>query len=258
MPVLSFEQAFDDGGILAMRTCSVAGCERDHYARGLCGMHYKRVLRHGDPMPEVPARGEAPPVSCAVPSCDHPAEARGWCHGHYLRWIRTGDVHPQRPLIRRTQPETCTVDGCDRRCHSRGLCKAHHKRLTTTGSIRADEPIRTVTGDGCISHGYRQVSVPPAERWLMSGRNYVLEHRLIMARVLGRPLTDDEVVHHRNGDTLDNRLDNLELWSTMQPRGQRWQEKVEFAVDLLRRYAPHLLALDMSEASACRSKRHTE
>lgn len=182
-----------------MRTCSVAGCERDHYARGLCGMHYKRVLRHGDPMPEVPARGEAPPVSCAVPSCDHPAEARGWCHGHYLRWIRTGDVHPQRPLMRRTQPETCTVDGCDRRCHSRGLCKAHHKRLTTTGSIRADEPIRSVTGDGCISHGYRKVAVPPGERGLTHGESQVLEHRLVMSRHLGRPLADDEVVHHRNG-----------------------------------------------------------
>lgn len=224
-----------------MRTCSVAGCERDHYARELCGMHYKRVLRHGDPMPEVPARGEAPPVSCAVPSCDHPAEAGGWCHGHYLRWIRTGDVHPQRPLMRRTQPETCTVDGCDRRCHSRGLCKAHHKRLTTTGSIRADEPIRTVTGDGCISHGYRKVAAPPGERDLTHGESQVLEHRLVMARHLGRPLADDEVVHHRNGVRTDNRIENLELWSTAHPKGQQVDDKIAFAIAMLVRYRPTLL-----------------
>jgi hypothetical protein len=229
------------------RTCTVDTCERAHYARGLCGMHYKRILRHGDHMADVPALGTQPPTTCAVPTCDHPVEARGWCHGHYLRWHRTGDVQPDKPLTRRTQPETCTVDGCGRRCHSRSLCKAHHKRLKATGSIQADVPIRTVSGEGCISHGYRQVTVPPDERWLTNGRTYVLEHRLVMARTLDRPLTDDEVVHHRNGNTLDNDPENLELWSTMQPKGQRWQDKVTWALQLLRRYAPELLAVRVSD-----------
>ena len=59
---------------------------------------------------------------------------------------------------------------------------------------QADLPIREVSGDGCISHGYRQVPVPPDERSLTRDRTYVLEHRLVMARTLGRPLEDDEVV----------------------------------------------------------------
>ena len=105
------------------------------------------------------------------------------------------------------------MDGCDRRCHSRGLCRAHHKRLMATGSVHADEPIRAVTGDDCISHGYRQVSVPPTERCLTHGRSYVLEtppgHG--SNAETSRPLTDDEVVHHRNGNTLDNSPENLEL-----------------------------------------------
>ena len=72
-----------------------------------------------------------------------------------------------------------------------------------------------------------------------------------MAKLLGRPLREDESVHHINGDRLDNRTDgplvnfrsgNLELWSRWQPRGQRVDDKVEYAIELLERYLPEALA----------------
>lgn len=51
---------------------------------------------------------------------------------------------------------------------------------------------------------------------------YVLEHRLVMEQHLGRLLLDTEVVHHRNCNTQDNRIENLEVLD-----GQATHMKVE-------------------------------
>lgn len=218
-------------------TCQAAVCDRPIYARGHCGRHYKQLLRHGLVQPD-PA-----PAACDVDSCERRAVTRGWCHGHYLRWSRTGDVRSDVPLARPVR-DTCSVDGCERGATKSGLCRSHYERLRKHGDPMAGKPFRTVTGGGSVSHGYWWMPVPADKRHLVpDGRTQEFEHRLVMADVLGRPLLSTETVHHLNGDRLDNRPENLELWNSAQPKGQRVADKLAWAYTLLRLYDP-----DVSEA----------
>jgi len=46
----------------------------------------------------------------------------------------------------------------------------------------------------------------------MANKNgVILEHRLIMSNYLGRMLNSEDVIHHKNGNRTDNRIENLLL-----------------------------------------------
>lgn len=216
-------------------TCSVEGCLRLAAVRGWCKGHYQRWRLTGEAGP-AGFRVVVPGALCSVGGCGGRALARGLCHAHYERARRYGDPRAEG-VGRGKRPKLydgpCTVDGCERPALQRRLCALHYNRLQRTGEVGPAKPLRGRKHERkpyIDTHGYRCVPNPDRDT------GHVLEHRLVMACHLGRPLTDDELVHHRNGHRSDNRIANLELCVNFQPPSQRVVDLVAWAKVILARY----------------------
>lgn len=122
----------------------------------------------------------------------------------------------------------CQVDGCRDLVDNCGYCCKHYNRWRAHGGPLRGGPSRAPAGAGTTDqYGYRWISVSGVK---------VMEHRHVMAQQMGRQLAPGENVHHRNGDRADNRRENLELWTTSQPSGQRVSDRLESALALVEQY----------------------
>jgi len=77
------------------KVCSVIGCEKKIRCRGMCGMHYRRWLSHGNPgkpnrLKKYYERKKDRKI-CIVAGCEREGARRGMCDMHYFRWRKYGD-----------------------------------------------------------------------------------------------------------------------------------------------------------------------
>lgn len=217
---------------MATATCSVESCVKGAIARGWCGAHYRRWHKYGHPeglATRKPTGVEGPPKKCTC--CERTLPRSEFPYG----WAPCRDCRNERNF---THGKTCSVCGCRiANSTTSGMCRVHFNvaRREPKGA-----PKRLVVAGGYIAL---------TEHWghpNARSRGHVLEHVKVMADMLGRPLAPGENVHHINGVRDDNRPENLELWSTKQPQGQRVVDKVAWAKEILEQYEPEALAERMS------------
>lgn len=223
------------------KICVVDGCGRgDVVGRGMCNMHYHRARRHNwdAGAPQNFRAGEMLTFKCE--HCGQNYEMRKSryrvalqffggrkycgrkCMGEAVTASRVvptfscghcGKVQAYPQHKNRPGHYVYKQKYCNRECSSQGRKHSYHL------------PMRMKS-----RHGYI---------WVFTGGKggkYIPEHRLVMEKVVGRPLFSHETVHHKNGQRDDNRPQNLELWSSRHGKGQRVSDKVEFCADFLREY----------------------
>lgn len=106
----------------------------------------------------------------------------------------------------------------------------HRSILQCPSCSKAGRPISKLRNGGRISggkSGYQRLhlrAIPEEDHWLVENENlwqgrYVLEHRYVLAKKIGRPLMAHESPHHKDGNPRNNKPANLELRRLKHGRG---------------------------------------
>lgn len=169
--------------------------------------------------------------TCSFKSCRRKVYAVSLCDTHY-RQQRSG-----KPLTEIIQYDYenpyCYFEGCTNKRSSRGLCGSHTYQLKKGIELH---PLNYNTPGEWREWYQHEDGYIKRTRCLNTIKETQVQHRVVMEDHIGRKLRPEETVHHLNGVRNDNRIENLELWSSSHPKGQRVEDKVAWAKEMLALY----------------------
>ena len=129
-------------------------------------------------------------------------------------------------FINKYRAEKGKGEFCSKKCYDSYQRKyPHTKKLT---GVYGKKHPRWKGGKYISKFGYVYIYKP---EYATNPRGYIKEHRYLVEQKIGRRLREDEVIHHVNGDKLDNRLENLEIINPAEHfkkyHGKDWKKRVD-------------------------------
>lgn len=184
------------------------------------------------------------------------ADKIGFAGTQYLTWLSCKKCKRER-WVRKGYEENYTCVSClsRKRIYNKNLnafphldtCKCHRCRIGKGYFVGKNNPMWK-GGRKQMKSGYVYIYCDPNSEFNCMkangiGNNYVAEHRIVMAKYIGRPLTKNETVHHKNGIKDDNRIENLELWANKHQAGQRIEDSIKWAIEFLTKHNYKIIKL---------------
>lgn len=137
--------------------------------------------------------------TCIIEGCEKNRYGNGYCRPHWYGNKQYGDPLAVREYLKGGGTGKCSIEECHRLVRAKRFCTKHLDRFTKYGSPYITK--YATPGSGHINkRGYKIIRCDGKAGF---------EHKFIVEQKLGRSLTNNEDIHHLDGNKLNNHLNNL-------------------------------------------------